>query len=82
MDNNEFNAGMKEFVDGRISAENRKRRNEDGIRRCEHEIVWMQKRIDELSLKLERKPSVIKEINNLKHQIRHAELMIAFDYSN
>lgn len=43
-----------------------------------HEIQWIQNKIDTLKLKLERKPSVAKQIKDLERQIRERSLAIAY----
>ena len=39
-----------------------------------HEIIWCKKKIEELKLQLDKKPSVVKQINDLKRQIKEKEL--------
>jgi wobble nucleotide-excising tRNase len=75
----DFLNGMKNFVNGWCEREARIRRANEGRRRCVHEIGWMQNKISELEKKLVNRPSTIKEINNLKHQIREHEVKLAFD---
>jgi hypothetical protein len=44
-----------------------------------HEIEWLKKKIAELDKKIDIKPSVAKEIKQLRHQIKERELAIAFN---
>jgi hypothetical protein len=41
-------------------------------------IPYIKARIDALKLQLTRKPSVIKQIRDLEHQLRFRELIVAF----
>jgi hypothetical protein len=43
-----------------------------------HEIVWLEARIAELETMLGRKPSVSRQITDLKRQIRERELALTF----
>jgi len=48
------------------------------IVRYEHELVWLKNKIEELKLKLDKKPSTSKQIKDLQRQIRQTEVFIAF----
>ena len=77
----DFNTSLAKFVKSWCDAEDHKRRAELSIRQAEHEIVWLNTEIQKLELRLDRKPSTIRQINQYRHQIREIELKLAFDPS-
>lgn len=79
MDNPDFLLGLKNFVDGWCENENRIRNANLGRRGAENSIVCLTRKISELEPRLTSRPSTIKEINTLKHQIRELEIKLAFD---
>jgi predicted nucleic acid-binding Zn-ribbon protein len=78
MASNDFIADLTAFVQAWVAAEDKKRRYDERMRSLEAEIVWLQKRINELEPMLTKRPSTIRQINDLKHQLRQHELDIAF----
>jgi hypothetical protein len=75
----DFNSDVKGFVDAWAKDSAFKQRAEQNSRQAEHEIEWCQNAIKKLEELLIRKPSKIKEITQLKHQIREKEIKLAFD---
>jgi hypothetical protein len=73
----DFNESLKEFVDTFVKSAQQKRAADETIRRCELEILCIQSEINALTPLLIRRPSTIRQINTLKHQIRERELTIA-----
>lgn len=47
--------------------------------RVEHEIRWLETRLVNLDNKLQNKPSAVKEIAEVKHQLRKHELDLAYN---
>jgi hypothetical protein len=75
----EFRDNLSKFVHAYVDREEKKRNAEEAQKRAESEIKWCQAAIVKLEALLDKKPSKIKEINNLKRQIREKELKLAFD---
>ena len=59
-------------------AEQSKRYRAQVAAQYECEIEWTKRKIEELTPLLSKRPSTIRQINDLKRQIRERELMIAF----
>lgn len=70
---------LQDFVQAWCKGEDDKRRVSANIIRAEREIKWLEDKIAELEKLLEKKPSKIKEIKTLQHQMRERELHLAFD---
>ena len=49
---------------------------EDQKRQYRHEILWVEREIEKLALRLKRKPSVHKQIDEYRHQIEHKKYQI------
>lgn len=70
MNNQEFLTGLKNFVDGFIANSEKKRWRDQTERQMVHEIEWCRLQL--------RKSRSMKHHDQLRHQIRHKELVIAF----
>jgi wobble nucleotide-excising tRNase len=75
----EFHESLKNFVSGWCADQDMKRRIEENIQRANYEIGWLQNEIGKLELQLVHKPSVIRQINQLQHQILELKVKMAFD---
>ena len=70
----DFTAWAKSWI---ANAEE-KRQKETRLNSLEAEIRWLDNTIADLTLKLERRPSTIKQIRELERQKRRSQIEIAF----
>jgi len=70
MNDKEFRAGLKAFVDGFIAVSEKKRWRDQTERQMVHEIEWCRRQL--------KKSRSVKHHDQLRHEIRHKELVIAF----
>lgn len=74
----DFYKDLAMWANAFIAAENAKRYKEERLKSLEAEIIWIDRHVAKLQPLLERRPRTIKQINELKHQKRKAEIEIAF----
>ncbi len=75
----EFHKNLSNFVHDWCEAEAQKRRASEYRAQLEKEIIWVELKIQDLEKQLEKRPSVIKQINDLKRQIHEKEVNLAFN---
>jgi len=78
-DDPEIMKSLSEWVHGFCKNESEKRRVSENIQRAEDSLRWLENKINALEKLLVKKPSKIKEIKQLQHQMRELELKLAFD---
>lgn len=74
----DFTTDLGEFVRAFVSAQERERRTHQMLCAYENEIRWIRREIKNTLPLLVRRPGLTAKIDELRHQIRHREICMAF----
>ncbi len=73
-----FSESLARFVRGFCEAEEKERHRLERLRACQDSISWLEREIDRVLREAERRPRLLRHVDELRRQIRGHEIEIAF----